>query len=309
MVPGWNDTKVDLEFTKKAIDFIRNGNPENPGQPFFLYLATACPHRPCVPPDFLRGKSRAGIRGDAVVEFDWIVGQVVETLEELDIRDNTLLIVTSDNGARPGDGINPMDLKFYHGTTQQLKEEELGEEAMIISGHGPEKWATWGHKSCGDLKGYKADIWEGGHRVPFIASWPGRITAGTVNHQTICQTDIFAAVAELVGFDLPDATAEDSYNILPLFLGKAGDKPVRDATVHHSSRGVFAIRRGNWKLIRGLGSGGFTHPGKIEHSPGMPEGQLYNLDEDPAETNNLYNDKPEKVEELLKLLGQLEEAS
>ncbi len=270
MTPGWEDEEVDVNFARKAVEFMERHVETHPDNPFFLYLTPSAPHRPCEAPDFLKGSSQAGPRGDMVCVVDWVVGEVTKTLERLNISDNTLLIVTSDNGAQPTD----VDGEYY------------------------------GHKSCGDLRGYKADIWDGGHREPFIARWPNQIEAGSMSDETICLADLMATSAAIVGTDLPDNAGEDSYNILPALLGQDHDKPVRDAIVHHSVDGMFSIREGKWKLILGLGSGGFSQPRRIEPEPGEPMGQLYDMENDTAESNDLWSERPETVERLTALLDK-----
>jgi arylsulfatase A len=189
------------------------------------------------------------------------VGQIVKTLDKLGISDNTLLIVTSDNG--PREGVN-------------------------------------GHKSAGDLRGLKGGIWEGGHRVPFIARWPGKIKAGTTNDEVVCLTDLIATCAAIVGTELPNDAGQDSFNILPALLGEKPDEPIREAIVHHSGSGVFAIRQGEWKLIlESKGAGYHDGPPKS----GLP-GQLYNLADDPYEKNDLWAKRPEIVKRLTKLLDK-----
>ncbi len=270
MTPGWKDEEVDVHFTRKAVDFIEQCQKKNPEQPFFLYLTPSAPHRPCVAPDFLKGSSQAGPRGDMVCVVDWMVGEVMQTLEQLNIIDNTLLIVTSDNGARPCD----------------------------VDGN------TYGHKSCGDLRGFKADIWDGGHREPFIARWPNRIKPGSTSDEMICLSELMSTCAAIVDAKLPDNAAEDSYNILPVLLAETHDEPIREAIVHHSVDGMFSIRQGMWKLILGRGSGGFSKPRRIEFAPGEPQGQLYNLEKDLAESDNLWSKHPEIVERLTALLDK-----
>ena len=267
MVEGWDDEAVDLTFAAKACGWMQKHHAESPGQPFFLYLTPSAPHRPCVPPPEFRGASQAGLRGDMVVVVDHVVGQVLGTLDRLGLADDTLVIFTSDNGARPCD----------------------------VDGE------THGHKSCGDWRGFKADIWDGGHREPFIARWPGRIRPGSVCGQTACLTDLMATVADILGAGLPDGAAPDSVSLLPLLLG--GAEPVRDAIVHHSVDGMFSVRQGPWKLILGLGSGGFSQPRREDPVPNGPEGQLYHMVDDPAETANLWLDRPDIVERLTALLG------
>lgn len=273
MTAGWKDEEVDSHFARKAVDFIENHVNDSPEQPFFLYLTPSAPHRPCMPPQFMAGKSQAGPRGDMVMMMDWVVGQVLETLDRLKIGDNTLLIITSDNGARPAD----------------------------IDGD------TYGHKSCGDLRGYKADIWDGGHREPFLARWPEKIQAGTESDELFCLSDLTATCAAIVGGDLPHNAAEDSVNMLPALLDEPREAPLREAIVHHSVDGMFSIRQDCWKLILGLGSGGFSEPKRVIPTPDEPQGQLYNLEKDFAETTNLWNEHPEVVERLTALLKQYQQ--
>jgi len=258
MVPGWKFEEADTTFTKKAIQFIENHVKRQPDKPFFLYFPTSAPHRPWFAPDFVKGKSKAGPRGDMVVLFDWIVGQIDQTLKRLNLKENTLLIITSDNG--PREGVN-------------------------------------GHKSTGNWRGFKGGIWEGGHRVPFIARWPGKIRPGSISNETICLTDLMATFAAIIDEKLPDNAGEDSYNILPALMGEKLDHPIREAIVHHSGAGVFAIRQGPWKLIIGTKGGGY-HKGPQSDSIG----QLYNLKDDPAEQHDLWDKHPEIVKRLKKLL-------
>ncbi len=273
MVPDWDDAQVDLTFTRQAVAFIDQHMRRDPDRPFFLYLTPSAPHRPCVPPDFVKGASQAGERGDMVAMVDWMVGQVDEALHHHKIADRTLIVVTSDNGAR---------LTNYDGR-------------------------DYGHKSCGDLRGQKADIWDGGHREPFVARWPGQIPAGAVSHEPICLVDLMSTVAEIVGYPLPPDAAQDSYSILPALLGQPTTAPIREAVVHHSGDGMFSIRQGPWKLIAGLGSGGFSEPRHVEPRPGDPLGQLYRLDADLGEARNLWADRPDIVAQLSALLQRYRE--
>ena len=205
----------------------------------------------------------------AVVVADWAVGQIIEALDRLGIADNTLLIVTSDNGPRIG---------------------------------------TNGHKSAGNLRGCKSHIWEGGHRIPFIARWPGHINAGALSDEPIELTDLMATVAGIIGVELPDGAAPDSYDISSALFSRDRDGPIREAIVAHSENGSYAIRQGPWKLILGTdGSGGWVEPSDDPYDPERP-GQLYNLEEDPSERTNVINERPEIVERLGALLEQYREA-
>jgi len=237
-------------------------------QPYFLYLALPAPHTPWLPLDKYRGKSKAGTYGDFVAMVDDTLGQVLKAVD----RRNSLVIFTSDNGA---------DWK-------------------------PEDKARFAHRANANWRGEKADIWDAGHRIPFMARWPGKIPAGTVSNELGCLTDFLATAAGVVGADLPRNAAEDSYNLLLAMFGRKG-APIREAIVHHSNLGMFAIRQGNWKLELGLGSGGFTPPARIEPTPGGPSGQLYDLQTDPGEEVNLYQQRPEIVARLTALLERYQQ--
>ncbi|MBN2413928.1 arylsulfatase [candidate division KSB1 bacterium] len=263
IAPGFKHVNVLPDLTKKAVEFVDKHVQERKNNPFFLYFALTAPHTPWVPDDSFRGKSSVGKYGDFVKQVDWTIGRVLETLERHDLLDNTLLIVTSDNGS---------DERFI--------DPDYDHQANYI------------------FRGQKSDIWDGGHRIPFIARWPERIKSGTVCDELICLTDLYATAASIVGADLPVNAAEDSFNILPALEGRKQDKPIREAVVHHSIDGMFAIRKGGWKLILGRGSGGWTDSGKISDLPG----QLYNITDDIVETRNLYNEKPDIVKQLTDLL-------
>ena len=277
MAPGWDHKDADPIICQKAVEYIESRAHSQ--QPFFLYLVPSAVHEPCtesVVPEFARGKSQAGPRGDLGWLFDWLVGQVVDALERTDKAQDTLIIVTSDNGALPGD--------------------------RILDRNGQQVYRTYDHKSCGDWRGFKSHIWDGGHREPFIAHWPGVIEPGRSTDELTCLTDLMATCAAIVGLDLPGDAAEDSYDILPVLRGEKHDTPIREALVHHSGFGVFSIRQGPWKLIVDtLGSGGWPPPRGTQPQPGTP-GQLYDLDRDPQETRNLWDEHPEIIERLKALL-------
>lgn len=270
IAPGFKHIDVLPVIARQAAGFINKHAQDSPKQPMFLYVPLSAPHTPWLPTDEFRDQSKAGYYGDFTVQVDWTIGQIMATLKANKMVDNTLLFVTSDNGSHWPLG----DIKKYD------------------------------HAANLHYRGQKADIWEGGHRVPFIARWPGQIRAGSVSAQTICLTDLLATAAAVVDTELPPDAAEDSYSILPVLLGKKLAGPIREATVHHSVNGTFAIRQRNWKLILGRGSGGFTKPRVIKPKPGEPKGQLYNLEADPSESENVYRDHPEIVDRLTKLLDQ-----
>jgi len=281
MTPDWEHKNADPIIAEKAVEYIETQAESD--DPFFLYLTPSAPHEPCteeVVPEFARGQSDAGPRGDLVWLVDWMVGEVMKTLDRTGKTDNTLIFVTSDNGALPGDRIQ-------------------GDNSSM-------PYNLYDHKSCGDWRGYKAHIWEGGHREPLIARWPGVIEANTETDGLICLTDLMATCAAIVGTDVPIDAGQDSCNILPNLLGKHPEESIRQAIVHHSSNGVFSIRHNEWKLIlETQGSGGWPPPRGEGPKPGTP-GQLYHIFDDPGETDNLWETYPIKVEELTSLLERFQ---
>jgi arylsulfatase A-like enzyme len=275
IAPGFKHVEVLPDLAKKAVEYIDKHCKSSQNTPFFMYFPLPAPHCPIAPADFVKGRSQAGGYGDFVVEVDWVVGEVVKALERNGVGENTLIMVTSDNGS-PG----------------RTKVKRAPYSIIEVYGHYP----------SGNLRGIKADIWDGGHREPFIARWPAKIGGGGTSDEIICLTDLLATCAAIVGGKLPGDAGEDSYNILPALLGKKPGAPIREAVVHHSLSGMFAVRQGEWKLILGRGSGGFTKPSRIKPKPGEPEGQLYNLEKDPAEKKNLWAEHPEIVQALTNLL-------
>ena len=253
---------------KRSSDFIAERSKA--GQPFFLYLPLNSPHTPIVPSKEWQGKSGLGDYADFVMETDWAVGEVLNALDKAGIADNTLVFFTSDNGCSP--------------VAQVDKLEEQG------------------HFASADRRGYKADIWEGGHRVPFFVRWPGRVKADSQSAELICHTDLMATCAEILGTKLPNNAGEDSLSILPALLGTAKTL-IHDAVVHHSISGRFAIRQRQWKLEFCPGSGGWGKPGDAEaKKQGLPDVQLYDLSTDIGEMKNLYSEQPKVVERLTLLL-------
>ncbi len=266
IAPGFSIPDVLPNLTDRAVSMLRE-RAAKPRQPFFLYLALTAPHTPWVPKEKFRDKSTAGIYGDFVAAVDGTIGTVMDALEKTGLAKNTLFIVTSDNGA---------DWK--------VSDKEL-----------------FAHRANANWRGEKADIWDGGHRIPFLARWPGQIKAGAVSDQLGCLTDLMATSAAITGVKLQASAGEDSFNLLPAMLGKA-TAPIRESIVHHSIDGMFSIRTGEWKLELGLGSGGFTKPAREAAAPGGPQGQLYNIAADPAESKNLWLERPDIVKSLTALL-------
>ena len=255
--------------TEKAISFIER----HADQPFFLYFPLTAPHTPILPTEEFKGKSGTNAYGDFVLQVDWTVGQVLEALERNGLAENTLVIFTSDNGCSPAANFKEL--------------EAVGHDPSYV------------------FRGHKADIFEGGHRIPFLVRWPGRVQPGSECDQTICLTDLLATCAAIVGDTLPANAGEDSYDLLPLLLGKATDTPVREATVHHSVNGSFSIRQGKWKLEMCPGSGGWSYPrpGRDDLS-GLPPIQLYDLEKDVGERRNVFDQHPDVVRELTALLTE-----
>ena len=282
MINGWNLEDVMPAMTRKAVDYIKAGTGEglfnrDRKKPFFLYFPLTAPHTPIAPTTDFQGTSDAGAYGDFVQEVDWSVGQIMQALKEEGLAENTLLIFTSDNGSPGRDGT------------------DMGGPVNSVR--------KYGHNSSYIFRGIKADIWEGGHHVPFFARWPGRIIPGSSSDEIICHTDLMAILAAILDEPLSDDFAQDSYNILPALLGEQYDKPIREATVHHSIDGSFSIRQGKWKLELCAGSGGWSKPGnQMAGNMGLPEIQLYDLSVDIKEENNLYDQYPEIVKGLSKLL-------
>lgn len=276
----------------EAVGYIERHAAENPDRPFFLYAPLTAPHLPLVPNEEYRGASGAGRYGDFVVEVDSFVGAVLEVLDRTEQAGNTLVMFTSDNGG------------LYH-YWQPREVDDLKHYNVSTRGRYVQQF---GHRGNAHLRGTKADIWEGGHRVPFIVRWPGKTPTGAVSNELIDLSDLLATCAALLGTELPPGAGEDSRNILPALLNVKPADPVRDFAVHHSLWGIFAIRKGQWKMIPHRGSGGFTIPRELDPEVvGGPPGQLYNLDDDPSETNNVWDKNPQVVARLRELLARVRE--
>lgn len=241
--------------------------------PFFLYVPLTAPHKPVLPARRFIGATPLGPYGDFIVQVDWTVGQLLTTLDGLGLGENTLFLYTSDNGSFMYRRPDPKDHV----------------EDSRVQAYRPEH-----HTANGPWRGTKADIWEAGHRVPFFVRWPGVVKPGSTSDETICLTDIFATVADIVGASLPEEGAEDSFSFLPLLKGTP-DVYERAPVVHHSVDGMFALRDGRLKLVAGNGSGGREKP------KGEPFGRpyrLYDLEADPGETTDLLGQRPEDARRL-----------
>ena len=275
VAPGFDHEMLDMEFLDKSKAWLEQQVKREPTKPFFLYHAMQAPHLPSFAAPQFKGKSNAGPHGDFILELDFIVGQLMATLQKLGVADNTLILFSSDNG--------PETTSVVH------------------------MRADYNHDPARPWRGVKRDDWEGGHRVPFIVHWPGHIKTG-ISDATVCLTDIIATCAEIIGTKLPDNAAEDSFSLLPVLTGNPGTVPQRDYTLHQTISLSMAIRRGDWKYLDHRGSGGNNYataellPFARPDTAPEASAQLYNLKADPAETTNLYFKHPEIVMELKTLL-------
>jgi arylsulfatase A-like enzyme len=258
------------ELQQRSVSYIDRSSKLQ--QPFFLYLPLTAPHTPIAPSDAFKGKSGLNVYADFVMEVDQFVGAISEALIRNKISDNTILIFTSDNGCSP-------EANF-----------------AFLSGKG--------HDPSAGFRGDKADLFEGGHRVPLVLQWPARVKPSGTISQTVTLNDFMASFAAITGYQLKDDEAEDSYDLSPLLFNPTHKKAIREATVHHSIDGSFAIRQGKWKLLLTPGSGGWSYPRTDKEKEGLPLVQLYDLNADPAEKENLQERYPKKVKELQHLLNK-----
>lgn len=275
--PGWAAKEYEQEevlatLAGKTCDWIRS----NADQPFFVYLPLPSPHSPIVPSEKFKGKSGLNSHADFCMETDWVVGEVLKTLDELGLADNTIVIYTADNGTSPKAGF---------GELQKM-------------GHYP----SWKYR------GAKGTLWEGGHRVPFVVRWPDGVKAGTESNQTICTTDLFATCADLLDLETEEDMGEDSYSFLPALKGERIEKAEGRMIVHHSDKGVYAIRRGKWKLMFDNQGGSNRRNPKDQPVINNSEYLLFDMEEDEVESTNLYAENPEVVESLKEQLAELIES-
>lgn len=283
--PGFTLEGVLPALTQRAVAFIE-ARSKQPRQPFFLYLPLTSPHLPVVANKEWRGKSGAGDYGDFVMETDATVGAVMAALERAKLSENTLVIFTSDNGG------------LWHGWDAKEADDLAGYKPTARANYARER----GHQGNAHLRGTKADIWEGGHRVPFLVRWPGNVKAGTTSAALVELNDVLATLADITNRRLPDAAAEDSFSFLPALKGQAAS---RSFAVHHSLQGLFALREGRWKFVPARGSGGFSTPRTVMPATGEAAGQLYDLRADPSETRNLWREHPEIVARMQARLDQI----
>ena len=273
IAPDFEIEKVLPHLFEKAIERI--GERVKEEQPFFIYLPLPAPHTPIVPVPPFKGASEMNPYADFVMQVDHHMGELMDALEENGISEDTLLVFTSDNGCSP------------QANFDKLKEFE--------------------HDPSGIYRGHKADIYEGGHRVPLLFRWPAKIKGGQKTDALACLTDIYTTLEAITEQPRQKVGGEDGVSLLPVLLGES--KEAREHLVSHSISGHFAIREGDWKLCLCRGSGGWSSPKeKNALKKGLPEMQLFNLKEDPSEEKNLVAEKPEKVKELIALLNEQVEA-
>lgn len=269
--PGFTYEQMIPAWVEKTTAFIdRNAQAQ---KPFFVYFAPICPHRPINPNKEFQGRSGCGVFGDFVIELDTAVGSILDQLERSGVADKTLVVFTADNGAETN-------------TYEHIEQ--------------------YNHWSSGGRRGCKRDLFEGGHRVPFLARWPGHIKAGETSDELICLTDMMATIATIVGHELPTDAAEDSFNILPALISANYEKPIREAVVHHSAKGNFALRQGDWVYIDAPSGADNSEPESVLQTLGVVASDadrgLYNLRQDPKQTTNVINENPEIAEKLKALL-------
>jgi len=264
----FNHIDCTPEFFVRAANYIIE--KQNSKTPYFLYLAIPSPHTPILPTPEFSGKSGLNQYADFVMMIDSEVGKLLDLLERGGESRNTIVVFASDNGVSPWADIKTLE--------------------------------SHGHNPSYIFRGYKADLYEGGHRIPCVMQWPAAINRPHKIEQTICLNDFMATFAAITGYQLSDNEAEDSYNLLPAILKPGYNKIIREATVHHSINGSFAIRKGDWKLLLAPGSGGWRYPRPGREEDSLPPVQLYNIKEDPSEKINLQSEFPEKVNELKELL-------
>jgi arylsulfatase A-like enzyme len=274
MLKNWDLVNILPELTTRSVRHIEDQSRGT--KPFFLYLPLTGPHTPIVPAPQFQGKSQAGPYGDLVHQIDWTVGQILDALDRTGTANNTLVIFTSDNGPEWPAYDRARDQKHY---------------------------------SMGDWRGIKRDLWEGGHRVPFLVRWPGHVKAASVSNEVVSHVDLMATLAAILGDTLPADAGEDSYSMLPALLGKADrNLPIREATVISSIGGHLGLRQGHYVLLDH--NTGDDNEGKEpawlkaqrRYTPHTLPGELYNLKKDPAQRHNLYAAEPRRVDAMRALL-------
>ena len=313
--PNWDIRFLDQILAGKAVEIIDNHFQNKKTAPLFLYFPTSAIHPPCLPA-LTKGMGHAGMRGDKVIEFDQIVGELVKALEKNGALKNTLIIVTSDNGPLPGD-------PFVQ--TERFKNKVFGNEFDYFQPYfaayqpeyrgnsGQEKgWLVYGHTPAAGLLGFKSDAWEGGLWVPLVVHWPGKIKKGTVNDKMVCTVDLLATFAEITGEKLSDIEGGDSYSFLKNLLDDNAPQIRNSLTMAAGRSGAMVVRKGDWKYIeaadRATQNLPQAYPPPPNEYPGFSrvfESQVYNLKEDVHEKFNLFDKNPEKAAELKAVISQV----
>jgi arylsulfatase A-like enzyme len=275
------EDQVDTTLTGKAVDFIR----DNAMRPFFLYFTPCAPHTHVTPAAAFRGTSGAGLYGDHIQELDAHVGEILRTLDELKLADKTLIIFTSDNGS------TPKDFKGTQNVVLNLAVDSHNIRTKFKSAKADAK--LLGHVTNGPWHDGKGSPFEGGHRVPFIARWPGRISAGSSSVQPLCLTDLLATTAELLNVSLPDDAAEDSLSVLPVLLGKPSSDLRNMIFIQGDTKdNALAVGSGSWKLI------------ESKNSENEKVHELYDLSTDQGETNDIAKANPNVVKRMAAALDK-----
>lgn len=269
-VKGWNPYKVLPTITDKAVEWI---SQQTGDKPFFLYFPLPSPHAPIIPNDEFDGKSGAGAYGDFIYQSDWVVGQVLQAIQDNGFEENTIVIFTSDNG--------PEHYAFARGE-------------------------KYGHFSMGSYRGLKRDIWEGGHRVPFIIRWPGHIESGIISDKLVSQIDIMGTLGSLIGIEFQDGVAPDSYHFLPSL--NPDSLPQREVLIHNTSEARWAVRQGDWLYINDSTGQHTAMPESFSKLRGYTtfnaSGLLFNLKDDPEQRINHYELQPERVANMDRLISE-----
>jgi len=275
IAPGFELEKVLPELTDEAVSILEDHADTGDGAPLLLYLAYPAPHTPWLPSAEFDGVSRAGLYGDFVAMVDTMVGRVLRALERTGMSDETMVIFASDNG--------PV---WYDRDIDRF-----------------------GHDSAGGLRGMKGDAWEAGHRIPFVVRWPGHARPGSESDRLVSFVDVMATLAEATDTLLPENAGPDSFSFLSALRPEGpGARPARQNLAVQAISGMMAIRSASWKLVAGRGSGGFSDRNRDASAPDAPDGQLYNLADDPAERVNLYRKHPEIVDRLERELARIQNA-
>ncbi|SHO63784.1 sulfatase family protein [Algoriphagus zhangzhouensis] len=275
-VKDWNPYEVLPTLAKKTEEWIK---AQDKNKPFFLYFALPSPHAPIIPNDEFDGKSQAGPYGDFMVQTDWVIGEVLAALKENGLEENTIVIFSADNGPEH---------------------------------YAWERAEKFDHFSMGDFRGLKRDVWEGGHHVPFIVKWPGHIQEESVSNELISQIDVMATIANIIGIEMPEKAAPDSYDFTAVFTGKDYHSPLREATIHNTNAKIWGIRKGDWLYINDSTGGLRPMPESFKELTGYTDfhtpGLLFNMKEDPEQRDNLFEKFPEKITELSALLEDYRES-